>query len=192
MALRTELSTFCCTQFFPSLHKTLCTHSLCHHCFLALKYSDKQRREYFKFDVLSVVWCRIQIGYVIHCQWASSSSHLQFLSDCYTLKTYTTQSIPALGITHPAGECQIMEHLTPQQYHCGNRTSCRTERVYKILPKTEHSHHVSKNNQSVRNLPLLLSPHAQGSCVSLTTIFARIRCLDRCPMQAVRSLHLPL
>jgi len=24
----------------------------------------------------------------MHCQWASSSSHLQFLSDCYTLKTH--------------------------------------------------------------------------------------------------------
>ena len=113
----------------------------------------------------------------------------QFLSDCYTLKKHTTQSIPALGITHSAKEYEITDDLTPQQYNCGNPKSCRTEQcIYKIITKTEHSHHMSKNNQSVRNLPLLPSPHGQGSCVSLTTIFAHVRCLDGCPTQVVQSL----
>jgi hypothetical protein len=54
--------------------------------------------------------------------------------------------------------------MTPQQHHCGNPKSCRTVCVYQIALNTEHSRHTSKNNQSVRNLPLLPSPHGKGSC----------------------------
>ena len=143
------------------------------------------------------------ISDLMFCQWCSGgfrsvrnavSLGKQFLTSSIPLwllhpEDIWTHSIPALGITHPPRERQIMDDSSPQQYRCGNPQPCRTQCVYKIILKTEHSRHMSKNNQSVRNLPLLPSPHGQGSCVSLQTIFAHVHCLDRCPAPAVRTLR---
>jgi len=149
MAVRTELIMFCCTQFFPPLYTK--HYALTFYVIIVFLHTSIQT---YKAESISDLtfsqWCR-----------GGFRSVRNTLSPG---KRFLTSSIP-LWLLHP----EDTQHIPSQRWEShtqqksvkswktwllssttvGNPKSCRTECVYEIIPKTLHSRHVSKNNQSL-------------------------------------------
>jgi hypothetical protein len=98
LVLRTELIMFYCTVFPLSTQNTM--HSLSVSSLLSCTQLFRLTKK-----IVFQIWCSLSgedsDRYIIHCHWASSASHLQFLSDCYTLKTHNTV-LPIAGNHTPS------------------------------------------------------------------------------------------